>query len=60
MERNRKLAREHLTTKLDNLINGELSVENQERTRLRLLHEKRKEETRYHRGPRNTSSPEHC
>ncbi|CAB0008579.1 unnamed protein product [Nesidiocoris tenuis] len=37
LETNRKLAREKLVTKLDNLINGEASVENQ----LKLLNEKK-------------------
>jgi hypothetical protein len=47
VERNRKLAREHLITKLDNFINGELSVENQEKARAKLIRDRRKEETRY-------------
>jgi peptide chain release factor len=47
VERNRKLAREHLITKLDNFINGEMSVENQERAREKLIRDRRKEETRY-------------
>ncbi|XP_024081605.1 probable peptide chain release factor C12orf65, mitochondrial [Cimex lectularius] len=38
LRNNRKLAREKLVTKLDNLINGEKSVENQ----LRLIYEKKK------------------
>jgi hypothetical protein len=47
LDRNRKLARELLTTRLDNHLNGELSVENQERMHKKLLQDRRREETRY-------------
>jgi hypothetical protein len=46
LDRNRKLARELLTTRLDNHLNGELSVENQERMHKKLLQDRRREETR--------------
>ena len=46
LERNRKLARQLLLTRLDNWLNGEESVESQERRLAKLLHDKRKEETR--------------
>jgi hypothetical protein len=49
LDRNRKLARELLTTRLDNHLNGELSVENQERMHKKLLQDRRREETRYRR-----------
>lgn len=46
VERNRQVARQQLLTKLDNLVNGELSVENQERARDREIQKRRKEATR--------------
>ncbi len=49
LDRNRKLARELLTTRLDNHLNGELSVENQERMLKKLLQDKKRDETRYRR-----------
>jgi hypothetical protein len=49
LDRNRKLARELLTIRLDNHLNGELSVENQERIHKKLLQDRRREETRYGR-----------
>jgi protein subunit release factor A len=42
-EENRKLARKILTTKLDNFLNGELSVEAQERV---IMIKKRNEKSR--------------
>ena len=46
IESNRKIARQLLTTKLDNHINGDLSVENQQKEIDRINHAKKKEKTR--------------
>lgn len=46
LDRNRELARQHLVTRLDNLLNGEESVEAQQQRHARLLHDRRREETR--------------
>ena len=46
LEQNRKIARKLLVTKLDNFVNGENSVENQEKLLAREKLEKRKEKTK--------------
>ena len=46
LEQNRKIARKLLVTKLDNFVNGENSVENQEKMLAREKLEKKKEKTK--------------
>ena len=46
LEQNRKIARKLLVTKLDNFVNGENSVENQEKILAREKLEKKKEKTK--------------
>ena len=46
VEQNRKIARQLLTCKLDNHINGENSVENQQKARDKYLFDLKKEKTR--------------
>ena len=46
LEQNRKIARKLLVTKLDNFVNGENSVENQEKMLAKEKLEKKKEKTK--------------